>query len=204
MQRLNISVIHQHRRVLRQQRDRREAISMLGQLLQREQRVAMLLFQRLERIGAVRQMHRRGRNIESLQRLQVLAQIVPKTVLAVGLPRAVAGDVAVLALVLAARVHVDAIAMPRRELPLIGERTVPLDDSRPSDLQHILLRPMRQEIKRHGRPVGLAQLIENRPVLRMNPLGEREALAPSHLGKHLLGEHGAACVHGMRTRYGLP
>ena len=57
---------------------------------------------------------------------------------------------------LAASVHVDAIAMPRRKLPLIGERTIPLDDPWPGDFQHIFLRRVRQEIERHGRPIGLA------------------------------------------------
>jgi phage-related protein len=98
-----------------------------------------------------------------------------KTVPAIGLGSTVAGDVAVLTLVVAAGVHVDAIAMARSELQLIGERTVPLHDARPRNLQHFLLRAARQKVERHRRPIGLAQFLENRAVFRMNPLRVRDA-----------------------------
>src|SRR3989339_861805 len=130
--------------------------------------------QRLKRIGAVRQMHRGGRDIVNFQCLQVLAQILPEAVLAVGFRRDITRRVAVLALVLAARVHVDAIAMPRREFSLVGKRTVPLDDPRTSHFQHVLRRGMGKEVKRHGRSVPLAQLVERGAVLLVDPLCERE------------------------------
>ena len=100
-------------------------------------------------------------------------------------------------MVLTTRVHVDAIAMARRELPLIGKWTVPFYDARPGNFQHIFLRRVRQEIKRHGRPIGLAQFLENRPILRVNPLSERKALVQVTLGKTLVGKQEAACTHGL-------
>lgn len=64
---------------------------MLRQPLQYEQRVPMLLLQSLKRIGAVRRMHRRRRDIVSRERLQILAQVLLEGVLAVRLRRDVTG-----------------------------------------------------------------------------------------------------------------
>jgi len=116
VQDLNVPIIHQHGRVLRQQCDGREPLAVFRQPLQYEQGVAMLLFQRLKRIGAIRQVHRRGRNIVSLQRLQILAHVLVEATLAVWFCRNVAGGVQLLAPVLTARVYVDAVAVPGRNL----------------------------------------------------------------------------------------
>ena len=131
--------------------------------------VTVNLLQRLEGIGAVRQMHGCRWNVERIQVGQIPFQHSLETTFAGRLRLGVAHGVAVFALVGATAVHIQAVAVAAGEDRLSSERAVPVQDSWAGRADQFFLRPPGQEIGGQCQLLVLRQPIPHRLEVWVNP-----------------------------------